>query len=366
MKKSKFSEAQIAFILRQADEGTPVAEVCRKAGISDATFYNWRKRYGGMTPSEVKRMRQLEDENNRLKKIVADLTLDKAMLQDVLFKKALKPVRRRRLVDEVRQDWKVSIRRACACLRSDPSLYHYKSKRGDQAALKARIKEIAATRVRYGYRRVHVLLRREGWPVNAKRIYRLYKELGLQIRNKTPKRRVKAKLSEDRTEAMHSNDVWAMDFVHDQLATGRKIRVLTVVDTFSRFSPVVYPRFSYRGEDVVGTLDRACRRIGYPRTIRVDQGSGFISRDLDLWAYQRGVELDFSRPGKPTYNAFIESFNGKFRSECLNAHWFLTLDDARSKMEEWRKDYNTVRPHSAIGNKSPISLLKGSSAASAP
>ncbi len=255
----------------------------------------------------------------------------------------------------------MSIRRACSCLRIDTSLYHYKSKRGDQAALKARIKEIAATRVRYGYRRVHVLLRREGWPVNAKRIYRLYKEMGLQLRNKTPKRRVKAKLREDRTEAMHSNGVWAMDFVHDQLATGRKIRVLTVVDTFSRFSPVVDPRFSYRGEDVVATLERTCRLVGYPKTIRVDQGSEFISRDLDLWAYANDVILDFSRPGKPTDNAF----NGKLRTECLNAHWFLTLDDARSKMEEWRKDYNNVRPHSDIGNKPPISLMKGSSAASA-
>lgn len=180
----------------------------------------------------------------------------------------------------------MSIRRACSCLRIDTSLYHYKTKRGDQAVLKARIKEIAATRVRYGYRRVHVLLRREGWPVNAKRIYRLYKEMGLQIRNKTPKRRVKAKLREDRTEAVHSNDVWAMDFVHDQLATGRKIRILTVVDTFW---PVVDPRFSYRGEDVVVTLEHACRSVGYLKTIRVDQGSEFISRDLDLWAYQRGV-----------------------------------------------------------------------------
>ncbi len=167
----------------------------------------------------------------------------------------------------------MSIRRACACLRIDTSLYHYKSKRGDQAALKVRIKEIAATRVRYGYRRVHVLLRRVGWTVNAKRIYRLYKEMGLQLRNKTPKRRVKAKLREDRTEAVHSNDVWAMDFVHDQLATGRKIRVLTVVDTFSRFSPVVDPRFSYRGEDVVATLERTCRSVGYPKTIRAPSSS---------------------------------------------------------------------------------------------
>ena len=361
MKKSKFSEAQIAFILRQADEGTPVAEVCRKAGISDATFYNWKKRYGGLSQAHAPargREQPAEEDRRRPDARQGNVT-------GRPFKKALKPVRRRRLVDEVRTDWKVSIRRACATFLIDTSLYHYKSKRGDQAALKARIEEITATRVRYGYRRVHVLLRREGWPVNAKRIYRLYKELGLQIRNKTPRRRVKAKLREDRTEAVHSNDVWAMDFVHDQLATGRKIRVLTVVDTFSRFSPAVDPRFSYRGEDVVATLERACRSVGYPRTIRVDQGSEFISRDLDLWACQRGVELDFSRPGKPTDNAFIESFNGKFRSECLNAHWFLTLDDARLKMEEWRKDYNTVRPHSAIGNKPPISLMKGSSAASA-
>ena len=119
---------------------------------------------------------------------------------------------------------------------------------------------------------------------------------------------------------------------HDQLATGRKVRVLTVVGTFSRYSPVLDPRFSYRGEDVVATLDRVCDRIGYPKTIRVDQGSEFISRDMDLWAYRHGVTLDFSRPGKPTDNAFIEAFNGRLRAECLNAHWFLSLADAAEKL----------------------------------
>ena len=237
------------------------------------------------------------------------------------------------------------------------STHQYKSTRTDQADLKCRIKEIAETRVRYGYRRIHVLLRREGWLVNAKRVYRLYHEMGLQLRNKVPKRRVKAKLRDDRKVAEEVNETWAMDFVHDQLATGRKLRVLTVVDTFSRFSPVIDPRFSYRGEDVVQTLEKICKRFGFPKSIRVDQGSEFISRDLDLWAYQNDVVLDFSRPGKPTDNAFIESFNGKFRAECLNAHWFLSLDDARSKMEDWRRDYNEVRPHSAIGNKAPIELI---------
>jgi putative transposase len=239
------------------------------------------------------------------------------------------------------------------------SLYVYKSKRGGQAELKLRIKEICETRVRYGYRRVHVLLRRDGWDVNPKRIYRLYKEMGLQLRNKVPKRRVKAKLRDDRKPADCVNETWAMDFVHDQLATGRKIRVLTIVDIFSRFSPAVDARFNYRGEDVVATLERVCKSAGYPKAIRVDQGTEFVSRDLDLWAYQKGVVLDFSRPGKPTDNSFIESFNGKFRAECLNAHWFMSLDDARAKMEDWRKDYNEVRPHSAIGNKPPISLMNG-------
>ena len=200
--------------------------------------------------------------------------------------------------------------------------------------------------------------------VNAKRVYRLYREMGLQLRNKTPKRRVKAKLREDRQEAVGPNDVWAMDFVHDQLSTGRKLRVLTVVDTFSRYVPVLDPRFSYRGEDVVQTLERVCGRVGYPKTIRVDQGSEFISRDMDMWACRRGVTLDFSRPGKPTDNAFIEAFNGRFRQECLNTHWFMSLADAREKLEDWRRYYNEERPHGAIGNKVPIALKKSGDATS--
>jgi putative transposase len=258
----------------------------------------------------------------------------------------------------MRGEWAVSIRRACDVFLCDTSTYHYKSRRSGQAELELRIKEICQTRVRYGYRRVHVLLRRDGWPVNVKRVYRVYREMGLQLRNKTPKRRVKAKLREGRRDATQPNETWAMDFVHDQLAMGRKIRILTVVDIFSRYAPVIDPRFSYRAEDLVGTLERVCSKAGYPAMIRVDQGTEFVSRDLDLWAYTNGVTLDFSRPGKPTDNAFIEAFNGRLRAECLNAHWFMSLEDAREKLEDWRKYYNEQRPHGAIGHKTPISLIR--------
>ena len=260
------------------------------------------------------------------------------------------------MVDHVRAAWQVSIRRACLALPVERSTYHYRSRRTGQAALMKRIKEIAETRVRYGYRRIHVLLRREGWEVNAKRVCRLYREMGLQLRNKAPKRRVKAKLREDRAAATAPNQVWAMDFVHDQLFDGTKIRVLTVVDTFTRLAPAIDVRRNYRGGDVVETLERVGSEIGYPKTIRLDNGPEFISKELDLWAFMKGVTLDFSRPGKPTDNAFIESLNGKFRAECLNANWFLSLDEARRKCEAWRRDYNEVRPHSAIGNKVPMEL----------
>jgi putative transposase len=278
----------------------------------------------------------------------------------------MRPGRRRQLVDEVRGTWKVSIRRACRVLRTDTSTYHYRGRRGDQAVLSKRVREIAQTRVRYGYRRIHVLLRREGWRVNAKRVYRIYCEQGLQLRSKVPKRRVKAKLRDDRRTAIRANETWAMDFVHDQLATGRKLRVLTMVDIYTRYAPAIVPRFSFKATDVVAVLDEVCGKLGYPATIRVDQGSEFISRELDLWAYMHGVELDFSRPGKPTDNAFIESLNGKFRAECLNAHWFMSLEDARRKMETWRREYNEERPHSAIGNKPPIELLNRSVMAQPP
>ena len=266
----------------------------------------------------------------------------------------MKPARARQLVEYLRTSYRISIRRACSVVRFDRSSYHYRHRRPEQASLRNRIRERSEARVRYGHRRIHVLLRREGWTINHKRTRRLYREEGLQLRKKTPKRRVSAKRRDDRAVAMTANDCWSMDFLSDQLFDGRKIRVLTIVDNFTRVSPAIDVRLSYRGADVVATLERVASVYGRPQHIRVDNGPEFISKELDLWAWLHGVELDFSRPGKPTDNAFAESFNGKFRTECLNAYWFLSLEDARMKCEAWRQDYNEVRPHSAIGNQTPI------------
>lgn len=232
--------------------------------------------------------------------------------------------------------------------------YYYRPKKDTQEALRKRIREIASTRVRYGYQRIYVLLRREGWQVNHKRVHRLYREEGLSLRFKRPKRRVSAAHRKQSPEVVYIDQCWSMDFVADQLFNGRRLRSLTIVDNFSRECLGITVDHSLKGEDVVATMSEIYQALGRkPERIKVDNGSEFISKALDKWAYENNVVLDFSRPGKPTDNAFIESFNGSFRDECLNAHWFLSLNDAREKIEAWRRDYNEFRPHSSLNNLTP-------------
>ena len=248
----------------------------------------------------------------------------------------------------------MSERRGCAALRFDRSTHRYQPIRDDQAALRKRMKEIASVRVRYGYRRIHVLLRREGWAVNHKRVQRLYREEGLNLRVKRPRRHVTAARRVERAGAAHANDIWSMDFVSDALFNGRRFRALTVVDAFTRECLAIEVDQGLKADAVVATIERLTYLRGTaPAKIRVDNGPEFVSRVLDHWAYLHGVVLDFSRPGKPTDNAFVESFNGRLRDECLNTHWFLNLADARGKIEAWRRDYNECRPHTSLGLRTP-------------
>ena len=240
------------------------------------------------------------------------------------------------------------------------STWYYKAKENPvNDILRARMKEIAYSRVRYGFWRIYILLRREGWTVNHKRIHRLYKLEGLNLRSKRPRRSRAAARRLERIEEVQPHQCWSMDFVSDQLLDGRRFRALTVVDNFTRRCLAIHASGSIQGHDVVEIVDRLCQEAGQvPQRIQVDNGSEFISKVMDHWAYANGVTLDVSRPGKPTDNPYIESFNGSFRDECLNLHWFLTIEDVREKFEEWRTEYNSFRPHSSLGDLTPDVYLE--------
>jgi putative transposase len=228
----------------------------------------------------------------------------------------------------------------------------YEHHRDRQESLRVRLRELAGSRVRYGYRRLTVLLRREGWRGNAKRIYRLYTEEGLIVR--TQKRRERAQRQRvPLGQAARPNQKWSMDFIAQRLPDGRWIRVLTVVDQFTRECLTLFADTSLSGEKVAMALDKIVSQRGVPQSITVDNGSEFSSRAMDLWAYKNGVHLDFIRAGRPVENGYIESFDGRLRDECLNVEIFFTVIEAREKLERWRHDYNHQRPHSALADRTP-------------
>jgi len=207
--------------------------------------------------------------------------------------------------------------------------------------------------MRYGYFRIYIMLRRKGWLVNHKRVYRLYRQDGLSLRLKKPRRNISAGDRVRQPAAAAPNEMWSMDFVSSALFDGRRLRALTAVDTYPREALAIDVDQGIKGEQVFKAMARIAGTRGSPKGIRVDNGPEFISKALDRWAYENGVTLDFSRPGKPTGNAFVESFNGRLRDECLNAHWFLSLADARAKIEAWRSLYNESWPHTSLGWLTP-------------
>jgi putative transposase len=262
-------------------------------------------------------------------------------------------IRRTTVLPKVRETWQLSERRACAILDVNRKMVHYVPVKSDDPVLRKRIKEIAEMRIRYGYERITVLLRREGWRVNRKRVRRIYREENLMIRTKTPKRRRAASVREERFVPTELNQSWAMDFMHDVLDEGSKVRLLTIVDTFSRESLALEAGFGFKSTEVVEVLCRLVAERGTPQRIHCDNGPEFVSLQLDQWAYWNHVKLAFSRPGRPSDNAFCESFNNRVRQELLNPNWFKSLADLRAQAAAWRADYNANHPHSSLGNLAP-------------
>ena len=262
---------------------------------------------------------------------------------------------RREAARYLQSHYEVSERRACATVKLSRSVHRYQARRPDQSALRRHIRQIAHTRVRYGYLRIWTLLRRQGVAVNKKRVHRLYCLEGLQLRPKRPRRHVSAARRQRPTRTVKGlNDAWSLDFVAGELAGRSKFRMLPIVDVCSRECLGIEVGQRLGAENVVAALERIRRTRGAPRRLFCDNGSEFQSRLVDLWAYQHQVTVEFSRPGKPTDNAHIESFNGRFRDECLNTHWFADLTEARTVIEAWRTDYNESRPHMALNSMTPL------------
>jgi putative transposase len=253
----------------------------------------------------------------------------------------------------------LSNRRACNLVSLWRATYRYRHRKGDDEALRARLRELAEQRRRFGCHRLHVILKREGLVINHKKTERIYREEGLSLRLKKRKKKIaiaRVKLP----EPVKVNQRWSMDFVSDSLVTGRRFRLLTIIDDYSRECLAIEVDTSIGGARVVNVLERITEARGQAEVITVDNGPEFSGKALDEWAHRRGIKLNFIRPGKPVENAYIESFNGKLRDECLNQNWFISLKDARQAVEDWRIDYNEFRPHRSLGDLSPMEFVNKS------
>jgi len=250
----------------------------------------------------------------------------------------------------------VSEIRACRLLGIWRSSYRYRGRKSLQEELRMRLRDLALARPRYGYRRLHVLLRREGWLVNHKRVHRLYQALELGLRTKRRKKRT-AETRVPLPTAARPNEHWSMDFMADRLADGRAYRLLNVIDDYTRECIGIVVDQSLTAKRVTELLDRLVAERGKPLGIRIDNGTEFTSNHFDAWAYGQGIALNFIRPGRPVENGLVESFNGRLRDECLNASWFPTLGEARAGIEAWRIEYNEQRPHSSLGNLAPAEYV---------
>ncbi|PZP20322.1 MAG: IS3 family transposase [Kocuria rhizophila] len=355
MKRTRFSEEQIIGVLKEAEAGAKTADLARRHGVSEATIYNWKSKYGGLEVSDARRLKELESENAKLKRLLADAMLDKAALKDLLGKKVLTPAAQREAVTHLQACHGMSERRACRVIDADRKSVRYRSTRDDDVGLREKLRELANQRRRFGYRRLHILLRREGIMINRKKTQRIYREEGLAVRRRRSRRRAVGTRAPAPVLAL-PNQRWSLDFVHDQMASGRRFRVLNVVDDVTRECLAAVPDTSISGRRVVRELTELIAQRGKPGMIVSDNGTELTSNAVLAWCGEIGVEWHYIAPGRPMQNGYVESFNGRMRDELLNETLFMSMAHARVEIAAWVDDYNRERPHSSLGYATPAAF----------
>ncbi|WP_298852615.1 IS3 family transposase [uncultured Ruegeria sp.] len=351
---------EIVTKLRQVEvltgQGMPRLDAIRQIGVTEQTYYRWKKKYGGMGTDQLKELKRLQKENERLRKAVSDLTLDKLILAEAAKKKLLSPARRRACIDRVRAELKVSERRACRVLRQHRSTQRkLPMGRADVERLVTDMIELTRQYGRYCYHRIAAMLRDAGWHVNDKRVERLWRREGLKVPMKQPK---KGRLwlndgSCVRLRPEHRDHVWSYDFVHCRTDDGKAFRTLNIIDEYSRECLAIRVDRKLNSGNVIDALSDLFILRGVPTFIRSDNGPEFVAQAIQDWIKAVGAKTAYIEPGSPWENGYCESFNARFRDEFLNGEVFYSLREAQILIEEWRRHYNTKRPHSALGYRPP-------------
>ncbi|MDD5703812.1 MAG: IS3 family transposase [Dehalococcoidales bacterium] len=362
MVRKGYTPEQIITKLREAEvllsQGNTISIVCKKIGVSDYTYYRWRKEYGGMQVEQAKRLKELEVENSRLKRLVADLSVDNSILKEAGKGKLLSPSKRHQVVDHILEHLPYSQRRVCKVLdQARTTQRRQPSPASDEKQLTEDIIALATKYGRYGYRRITALLNssERGWKVNHKRVERIWRREGLKVPQKQPKRS-RLWLSDGsciRLRPEHPDHVWSYDFMVERTTNGRAFRILNIIDEFTRVCLAVRVARKIRAQDVLDELFKLFIFRGIPEHIRSDNGPEFTAKAVRKWLNHLGVKTLFIEKGSPWENGYIESFNGKMRDELLGREIFTTLEEAKVLIEQWRRHYNQVRPHSAKNYRPP-------------